>query len=289
MTEAKTRRLAILQMLLCGLLWSIGGLFIKKVACHPLAIAGGRAVFASFVIWLFLRCRGVSLTFNRRIALSSIFWSGTFITFVVANKLTTAANTVILHYTSPIFVLLIMRLFFRQPILLLDAFTVTLTLFGISLFFVGDLAFGSLLGNVIALCSGLLIACSFVSLRGSASVERMCGVFFGHLITAIVGLPFFFIGENQLTMSALGYLFILGAVQSAFPSILLSRAAEHCSPLICSLLSAIEPLMNPVWVALFIGERPGPLAIVGGIVVVGAILGNMVAKQKQENAYRKKH
>ena len=282
MTPAQSRRFAVLQMLLCGLLWSIAGLFIKKIDCHPMVIAGARAVFACLVVWVFLRLRGIPVVVTRQVVVSALFWSGTFITFVSANKLTTAANTIVLHYTSPIFILLIMRLLYQQSIRLVDGVTVATTLFGISLFFVGELAFGSLVGNLLALCSGLFMASSFIAIRQSARSERMCGVLFGHAITAAVGLPFVFFTDNHITGEAVGCLLVLGVVQSGLPYILLSNAVEHCSPLVCSLLSAVEPLLNPVWVAVFLGERPGPMALAGGSVVIGSILVNMICNHRAQ-------
>lgn len=276
MTPVSSRRLAVLQMLLCGLLWSIAGLFIKKIDCHPMAIAGARAAFACLVVRGYLWYRGVPVVLTRQVVLSALFWAGTFMTFVGANKLTTAANTVVLHYTSPVFILLIMRGLYGQPVRLADAVTVGATLSGISLFFVGELALGSLVGNLLALCSGVFMASSFIAIRQSARAERMCGVLFGHAITAVAGLPFLFFTDNHLTLEAGGYLLLLGVVQSGIPYILLSSAVEQCSPLACSLLSAVEPLMNPVWVAVFLGERPGALAAMGGVVVIGSILANMI-------------
>jgi len=282
MTPEQSRRFAVLQMLLCGLLWSIAGLFIKKIDCHPMVIAGGRAAFACLVVRLFLLFRGIPVVITRQVVWSGLFWSGSFITFVSANKLTTAANTIVLHYTSPIFILLIMRLLYKQPIRLADGVTVATTLFGISLFFVGELALGGLFGNLLALCSGVFMAASFIAIRQSAGSERMCGVLLGHAITAAIGLPFVFFTENHITGEAVGFLLILGVVQSGLPYILLSNAVEHCSPLVCSLLSAVEPLFSPVWVALFLGERPGSMAIVGGVVVITSILANMICSHRAQ-------
>lgn len=101
--------------------------------------------------------------------------------------------------------------------------------------------------------------------------DRMSGMLTGHLIAAVIGIPFMLFTENSYTgISVLGIL-ILGIVQLGIPYILYVLSTKSCPPLACSLLGAIEPLLNPVWVALFDGEMPGMLALVGGILVITTV------------------
>ena len=161
------------------------------------------------------------------------------------------------------------------------------TVGGISLFFVEKLDAGRLWGNLVACLSGLTMACMFLSVQRADASERMSGLLLGHLLTAAVGIPFLFFTPNRLDGAAVGILAILGVVQLGVPYILFGLASEHCPPLACSLIAAVEPLLNPVWVALFDGEKPGALSLLGGAVVVLAITAWCAWKDRIERETRK--
>lgn len=258
----------IALMLLCGSLWSIAGIFIKLIPWNALAISGCRSLLAAGCMAVYMRSQGMRFAVNRNSLLGGAALALCFLGFVGANKLTTAANAIVLQFTSPVFVLLISVFALHQRFSRSDLLAVLFTLGGISLFFFDQLTPGGLLGNVMALAAGLMLAIVFV-VTGNAEMDaRMSGILLGHLFTAAVGVPFLALGKNPFTPSAVLCILALGIVQLGIPYVLFGLSLRTCPPLLCSLLGAVEPLLNPLWVFLFDGERPGMFALAGGAVVI---------------------
>lgn len=265
------KHIAMLEMLLCAVLWSIAGLFIKKIDWNPIVIAGFRSLFAAGTVVVYCLFKKQRICFNKQIAKAAFFLAATFLCFVVANKMTTAANAIMLQFTAPIFILLFSVLFRKQKFPLRDVLTVLITLGGISLFMIDGIGAGQLAGNLIGLLAGLFFAGMFVTVGETKGSERMSGLFFGHLLTFLVAVPFLFVTRPVFSGEAFLYAGILGIIQLGIPYLLLALASEHCPPLACSLISAAEPLLSPVWVALFGGEIPSPIALVGGVIVMTTV------------------
>ena len=264
---------AFLQMVVCAVLWSISGIFFKLLThCHPFVIAGVRSAFAAVTIIAYMVFKRQRLVLNKSVFLTALFLSSVFFMFVSANSLTTAANAIVLQYTAPVFILIFSALFLKQRFIKADIIVVVLTLLGISLFFLDKLDGGQLLGNLLAVGSGIALSGLFITVGGAANeAERMSGLLMGQLVTCAVGIPFLLFTENQMDMTTIGMLAILGVLQLGVPYILMGLASLHCPPLACSLIGMIEPLLNPIWVALFDGEVPGPLALFGGAIVLCSI------------------
>lgn len=271
--STKEERRAVLFMAACAGLWSIAGIFIKLIPWNALVIAGARSLVAAAVVAVFIRVTGKKIRLNRYSLLSGIFLSGTYLAFVTANKMTTAANAIVLQFTAPVFILVISALVFRQRFHRVDLVTVAVTVFGISLFFFDKLGAGSLFGNGVGILSGVLMAGMYLTTGKADEDSRMTGILLGQLFTAAVGLPFAFVYETPVTMPALLGILVLGVVQLGIPYILYGLAVKNCPPLACSLIGAIEPLLNPVWVFLFAGELPGVYALIGGVVVIASVTG----------------
>jgi len=265
------KNVAILQMLICASLWSIAGIFIKLIPWSPFVISGARSAVAGIVVFVYIKIKGLPVIVNRKTLLSGLIMCLVYTCFVVANKLTTAANAIVLQFTAPVFILVFSALFFKQKFSRADLLAVIFTLAGISLFFLDQLTPGHLLGNIIGIGAGMFMAGMYITIGNADSTERMSCVFFGQLMTAVVAIPFIFITKPQVTMVPLLSILILGVLQLGVPYILFVKAVEHCPPLACSLLGAMEPLLNPVWVAIFDGETPGVFALFGGIVVVATV------------------
>jgi len=162
-------------------------------------------------------------------------------------------------------------LFLKQKVTLPDLLTVLLTMGGISLFFFDQLSPGNLFGNFVAIGAGFSMAAMYLATGSTDEESRMSGILLGHLFTAAIGIPFLFVYETPVTMPAVLSILTLGIVQLGIPYLLYGIAVKDCPPLACSLLGAIEPLLNPVWVFLFTGERPGVFALLGGAVVIATI------------------
>lgn len=269
--QTMTKNKAILEILLCSGLWSIAGIFMKQIPWSGFAIAGVRGVFAAGVMIAFMSWRKLRFTLNRRSAFIGACLCGTMICFSVANKMTTAANAIVLQFTAPIWIMLISGLFLHMRFRRADVLAVTLTVLGIALFFADGLGAGNTAGNVVALGSGLCLSGYYMAQDGSPENVRTSGVLAGHCLTVLIGLPVLFATRPPVTGLAICSLVILGVFQLGIPYVLLAHASGWCPPLVCSLLGALEPLLNPVWVAIFDGELPGPLAIAGALVVVATV------------------
>lgn len=262
---------AIVQMLICATLWSTGGIFIKLIPWHPMAIAGWRSLVAVLVVMAFLKIRKMPFRINRHAVINGVLMSLTFLCFVVANKLTTAANAIVLQFTAPVFLMVYSVILFKEKFRKADALAVLLTLGGISLFFFDQLQPGFLLGNCIAVVAGACMAGMYLSVGRADEPTRMGGMMLGHLFTAAVGIPFTFFTDTPVSTVPVLCILGLGIIQLGIPYILLILSSENCPPLACSLLGAMEPLLNPVWVFLFNGEAPGVFALIGGVVVIASV------------------
>lgn len=271
---------AIIQMIVCSFLWSIAGIIIKLINCNPLVIAGFRSLFAAITVYIFMKVAKIKFVFSKKSVLSAVFLCLTFFAFVGANKLTTAANAIVLQFTSPVFILVISYFFFRKKIYKADVLAVVFTLVGIALFFLDEMDAGSLLGNIVAIMAGGFMASMFVFCGDCEDDERMTGIFLGHIFTAAMGILFTPFTQNTLDFKAVLLFMLLGVVQLGIPYILASLAMSHCSPLACSLISVIEPLLNPVWVLIFDGEIPGVSALYGAAIIIVTITVWCVCKEK---------
>lgn len=268
-----SQKKAMLLMALCAVLWSIGGLFIKLLPWHPAVICALRSAIAASIILLYMKRMGYRLTLkNPLVWLSGLALMGTMLLFVSANKLTTSANAIVLQSTSPLYIMVISAIFFGARYSRRELFLVAVVMFGIALFFFDQLTPGGLLGNILALCSGVTMASMFVtSGRLPDDSSSMTALVLGHLGAGLAGLPFLFLTPVEVSAATVSAILILGVFQLGVPYILYAIAVRRCSPLSCSLLGMIEPLLNPVWVLVVIGERPGFFALIGGIIVLGAV------------------
>lgn len=271
MASSKSQRNAIVRMASCAGLWSIAGIFIKLIPWNALVIAGFRSLIAAVVVLVFMRVTKRRVKINFSSIVGGFFVASTFFAFVSANKMTTAANAIVLQFTSPVFIMIISAIFFHQRFHKADFIAVITTLFGISLFFFDQLGAGSLLGNCIAILAGAFMAGMYVITGRADEDSRMSGILLGHVFTALIGIPMVFVFPTPVTSTAVMSILVLGIVQLGIPYVLYGLAVKNCPPLACSLIGAIEPLLNPVWVFLFNGEVPGIYALIGGVIVIGAV------------------
>lgn len=266
-----SRNRAIFEMLLCAALWSIAGIFIKLIPWNSIVIAGIRSLIAGAVMLVYMRYKRIGFKADRRSMLGGLALCCTLTCFVAANKLTTAANSIVLQFTAPMFIVVFSVLFLKKKFSRSDIFAVVLTMLGISLFFFDQLTPGHLLGNCVAIVAGMAFAGYYMSLEGASESERMSAILMAHGLTFCVSIPFIALEPPELGAAPVICIFILGVVQLGIPYVLLGRASGSCPPLACSLLGAVEPLLNPVWVFIFDGEAPGMWALIGGVVVVVTI------------------
>ena len=268
-----------LYVFLAALLYSIGGLCIKVIPWGGMAVNGGRTAIALVIIGIYLTLVRHPLRFNRWILLGAVCVFGTNALFSVANKMTTAANAIVLQFTAPIFVMIFSAIFFRRKPTKLDLGACVVVFGGIVFFFVDGLSMGGTAGNILALCSGVAYAGVFM-MNEMPNSDAICSVFWGDVISAVTGLPFLF-HESDFSATPLISLLILGVFQVAVAYILLTIGLKTTPPVTASLVSGIEPVLNPILVVVFYGEKMGSLALVGAATVIGGVVGYNMLRQNE--------
>ena len=268
-----------LYVFLAALLYSIGGLCIKVIPWNGMSINGGRTAIALVVSGGYLWWVKHPLRWNRWVALGAVSVFGCNALFSIANKLTTAANTIVLQFTAPIFVMLITLLVFRRRPSRLDVITCAVVFGGVVFFFIDSLEVGGGLGNLLALLSGLAYAGVFL-LNDLPDSDAISSVFWGDVLSALTGLPFLF-QETDFSAPALTSLVVLGVFQVAVAYILLTIGLKTTPPVTASLVSGIEPVLNPILVAVFYGEQMGPMAIIGAAIVISGVVIYNVCRARQ--------
>lgn len=261
----KDRYKAIIFLVLTAILWSIGGLLIKIINWNPIAIAGTRSSIAALLMLFVLR--KPKITFSKPQVGGAIAYALTVICFVAANKLTTAANAILLQYTAPIYTALFSTWLLKEKITRIDWITIFAVIFGMLLFFIDNVSSGSFIGNIIAIISGISFSLVAIFMRMQKDGSTMETPFLGNILTAIIAIPFIFLSP-KIDIKSFFALLILGIFQLGLSYILYSYAIKHVSALEAILIPIIEPILNPIWVFLIMGEIPGFYAIIGGIIVV---------------------
>lgn len=304
----------MLLMVITAIMWSIGGIFIKLISWSPFLIAGCRSAISGSVMALFMMHQGIRFRWNRYSFGAGIGLSFSATLFTIANKLTTAANAIVLQYTAPIFILLLSSLLLKQRLVRREVAVVAVTMIGMVLFFFDQLSPGNILGNIFGILAGIFLALMFVMVGagGDDDPTRMSGILIAHCMTVVIGIPIGLAATAGLlpggdfaalaggaassaaaaasgsaaaaaassstaavAASPLGleilYVVILGVFQLGIPYVLYAIASKDCPPLACSLIGMLEPLLNPVWVAIFIGEMPGMYALMGACIIIATV------------------
>ena len=266
------RRKGVLLVAAAALLWSTGGIGIKAVTEPALKVTFYRSLFAAIALMLFLPRNAWATrrwTSTAAFVGSIISYAACLTTFVVATKWTTAANAIFLQYAGAIWVLLFSPLVVHEPLRARDAAAIGVALGGMALFFVGRFEARGMAGNAMALLSSVFFAALILLLRREHRASQAT-VTWGNVLTALAVLPF--VASNlRLSLTSLGILIFLGAFQIALAYFLFTRGLAYVTATQASLTGMLEPIANPIWVFLFLGERPSIFAIAGAVVVLSAI------------------
>jgi drug/metabolite transporter (DMT)-like permease len=255
---------AIVLLIATAVLWSFGGLLIKLVDWHPAAIAGGRSVIAALLFYFALGKPKFKMSRSQWAA--AFAYAATVILFVFATRLTTAANAILLQYASPVYTILLSVWFLKEKSNIIDWGAIFFVLCGMVLFFVDGFEMGHILGNVLAILSGLSFAVMVVLLKKQRHTSTWEPIFWGNVLTAIAGIPFMTGPFPDLT--GIMSLFALGIFQLGLSYIIYTVAIRRVTAVEATLVPMIEPVLNPIWVFLGLGELPGAWAIIGGVLVL---------------------
>ena len=259
---------AIILLICTAILWSKGGFLIKLIDWHPVAIAGGRSIIAALIMWAYVK--KPKFTWSNIQIMGAVAYALTVILFVIANKLTTAANSILLQYTGPIYVALFSYWFLKEKITAIDWITILTVILGMTLFFIEKLSPDGILGNFIAILAGIAFAGLALCLRKQKDGSPLESLILGNILTGIIGLPFI-IDSGIPSQQSMIALFVLGIFQLGIPYILYSKAVKHVSALDAVLIPVLEPILNPLWVFLLLGESIGMWPMIGGAIIIVAI------------------
>ena len=267
-----------------ALLWSIAGLALKYIPWHPLSISCVRGTVAALTIGCIRRKWRPRMT--RATVCAALCMFVTAILFMFANKLTTAANAIVIQYTAPVYVLLASAMVRKTRLRTLDILTVVFTIGGVILFFVDQLGEGAWLGNALALLSGATFAGVFF-FNSDASANPEDASYVGCAVSIFL-LPLL-LSDPQVQLPAADWtpwiaVILLGVFQLGLGYFFFAKGVQQTGAVTAVIISAAEPILNPVWVFLVMGERPGTLSIIGGIIVIVTICIYNALNARQANA-----
>ncbi len=269
----------VLYVVIAVLLWSSGGLLIKMTSVSGYEANLGRCFFAAITIALLTKFK--ALKADGFTILAAIFYVGALSFFAVANKMTTAANAIFLQYTAPIYILIFAPIVLKEKFRFSDLLTVIVCIFGMTLFFIDSAPNANLssesqfIGNILGLCSGVSLGGYILLLRHPKALNQnpASSVFYGNILAIFVMLPFVIAKPSVWTDKDIFAVVILGVFQIGLAYYLFTYGVTHgVRSLDASIIGFIEPLLNPVWVFLFIAEKPSNWAILGGLIIIAAVI-----------------
>jgi len=282
---------AVLLLVATSVLWSLGGMFIKLIDWNPLAIGGARAGLSAVALLLFSgrpRFHWTPLHFAGGLA-----YTGTVVLFVVATKLTTAANAILLQYTAPVYIALFSAWFLKERISRVDWISIGVVLGGLFLFFMDRIGYSGVWGNVTGILSGISFGWLTLILRRLRHGSPVEIVILGNTMAAVLCLPFMF--RSPPGIGGWSALLFMGFIQLGFSYLLYTLAIKHVRALEAMLIPMMEPILNPVWVFLTIGEVPGPWSAAGGVLVLSIVgfqgfkaIGKRTARRRSEQKTKTK-
>ena len=281
-------------VLAAAILWSTSGLFIRLLDWHPVVIAGTRGfVAAVFLIVIRLLFPVPKNTAGKNFTFS--FWASAIahafmvITFVSANTLTAAANAVLLQYSSPIWTALLAWWIIKEKPRWEHWGALVLVIGGLLIFFRDSLGSGALTGDALGAVSGVFIAIHVVFLRMTKDGNPRDVLLAAHIIAAVISIPFLFLHPPELTASSVMPILFMGLIQQGAASLLFAYGIKHLSAIQAMLTSTIEPLCNPVWVFLFLAEMPSVSAIIGGaLILIAVVFSSLIGNQRKQRELNNK-
>jgi drug/metabolite transporter (DMT)-like permease len=268
-----TRGRAIGLLIVTAVLWSTSGLLIKLSDWQPFSILAGRSVLAAGVFLLYLRGRRFRVTWLHVVGATAFL--ATQALYITSIKMTTAANAIFLQYTAPIYVMVLGAWLLNEPPTRADGASMLLVMAGMGLFFGDQLSFGhrltspTMVGSLLALISGVTMAVMTIALRAQKDGDPAETLLLAYAAGTLLGAPA--MARETWTWTNTGIILFLGIVQIGLAFVLYSMAIKVVRALEATLIATLEPILNPIWVFLVIGEAPGPMALLGALLVIGGV------------------
>jgi len=265
-----------LLILSTALLWSTAGILVKMIPWGSFSIASIRGLICALVLLALRQLRRrtggyapVRFTKHNIAAGVAMFLTGTM--FMASNKLTTAANAIVLQYIAPILILFYTAVVQKRKPTAMEIVLTAVVFIGCVLAFADKLGGSGTLGDVLAIISGFTFA-ALILINRMEKTQPEDGQIIGCGLSFICCLPFLFTDSKLVfTWESVGAMLALGLFQYSLANILFAKGIKKTEPVTASIILTIEPIMNPVWVFLLLGEAPGTLALIGFVLVVAAV------------------
>lgn len=259
----------MLAVAAAAVLWSSGGLLIKLIELNAFQISAARSLFAAIFFVSFFK--GKALYFNTGVFINAAIYCAILILFVLATKTTTAANAIFLQYTAPIYVFVFEPLLLKTRFERVNLISIVICFLGMILFFVGELSPGHFAGNIYALLSGISFAAFLVGMRRINPKYQFASIFYGNVFVFLTS-GFSYFNFPEISLNGILMLLFLGIFQIGLAYAFFSYGIKMITAIEASIISMIEPILNPVWVLIGYGEKPSVYAAIGAIIVIIGLL-----------------
>lgn len=271
-------RRAVVALLLAAALWSSSGLFIKMIPWSAVAISGMRSTIAAlmFASWL----RPLTFKFSRIQWATAICFTGAQLSFFIGTKIAPAANVVFLNHTAPLYVIPLGIWLLGERPKRADGLAMLVIFAGMLLFFSDGFSSDRVVGNLWGALSGILMAGMVVGMRLQKAANPIESIFLSHLLGSLIGLPFAL--QETWTLSAMSGVAFLGIFQIGLSFMLYSAAIKQVEALEATILTMLEPILNPLLVFWMLREVPGQQALIGAMLVLAGVLSRAGMSSRQE-------
>ena len=278
-----SERKGLLMIFLASVCFSFGGLLVKMIPWQGMSINAARSLLSVLVLLVFARIIRHRFHLTRGVLIGAAAVCGNTALYIVANKHTTAANAILLEFTAPVFVILFSLLFFKEKATKLDLIACVCVFGGIACFFLDGLGGGHLAGDLEALLAGACYAWIFL-MNKLPGADPLFSTILGQTAGGLIGLPWL-IRETDFSGTVVFFAVILGVFQLGLAYVFLTTGIKYAPPIPASLIAGIEPVLNPVLVALVIGETLSGLSVVGGVIVFVSVMAyNLLSARRKKTA-----
>lgn len=275
-----------IYVLLAAIALSLSGLFVKLATWDSIAVLGGKSAATLAVAAVYMKMTNYRFVFNKPVILGGICLSLISLMFTVATRATSAANAIVLQYTQPFFVILLLWLIYKQRPAKAEITAVVIAFVGILFFFMDKLTPGGMTGNIIAICSGFVYAVFMLikKMKGSDYVSSVVLSAVLNVVTCGWRIPM----QTDWRPVPVLMVVLFGTVSCFFGYLFLSAGLDRIPLVTGALLTMLEPVLNPIWVALFYGETMGVMSVVGTVILLGtaAVYSVRQIRKEQSDAVR---
>ncbi len=271
----------IFAVILAGIIWSTGGIFIKLISLNAFQLSSIRSLLAAAVFAVLFRKE--VLRINRLSVISSVFYAGILILFVAATKMTSAANAIFLQYTAPFYVIVLEPLLLKTKFERSNLLILIICFAGMFLFFLGDFGESYFLGNLLAVASGICFAAFLLLARKNGNEYQYSSIFGGNILIFIL-CAYSLTSVDQFQAGDILMVSYLGIIQIGIAYAIFGYGLKRVNAIEASLLSMIEPVLNPVWVYFGYGEQPSVYSLIGGGIIIAALTLNIYIYSKKTRA-----